>query len=326
MAAHSVTFLQTDASSAIRIDAADSINNNVVTVKNAPRMLYISQGFKIIIGVLVGGFSCIILALFLFIVYHRNHRVMTLGQGGLLAWMTVCGLVTIVGSVTYLPTHDIFCRLRGPFVLIPATLLAAILVGRLFRVYMTLNVAANLGRSTSASISSKRSGHNSLAASFVSEQRIMKFLSILAFSRPFRNYHGSKPIRTASTLRQQTSLQDTVRLIAVLSLPQTVVQVFRACFYASNVTIEYDSTGTIGKQMCTSNDDGWTKYTGVALLAATYLLAVLVAWYSRDLPTAFNEKDQIFQAATMNGVICFVIIAMIFITESPTTSPNVTVR
>jgi hypothetical protein len=52
---------------------------------------------------------------------------------------------------------------------------------------------------------------------------------------------------------------------------------------------------------------------------------VLVAWYSRDLPMAFNEKDQIFQTATVNGLVCVIIIALLLITDLPTTSPNISV-
>jgi hypothetical protein len=53
-------------------------------------------------------------------------------------------------------------------------------------------------------------------------------------------------------------------------------------------------------------------------------MAVLAAWVARDLPSALNEKTGIFNSSAFNSVLAFLILALVFITDSPTTSPNVT--
>jgi hypothetical protein len=323
---HAVEFFKTDGPTAYRIDIAAAAPNFVMTIKNAPKILEITEPFKIAIGVIIGVFSSIALAMVGFIYKYRNHRVMTLAQGGLLGWLAACAFVAITASFLYLPTHDIFCRMRGPLVMIPTTMMAAILVGRLWRVYMTLNTAANMGR-TSTKEQVGGGLISNVTRSIVSEQRIMHWLGVLAFSRLFRrNTDASASRNRRSSFRQQTTQTDTVRLILVLSLPQIFLQVFEASYFDTNVEIEFNDAEDVGRYRCNASSNLWIMYVGVTVLAMTYLLAILVAWYSRDLPTAFNEKDQIFQAATINGIVCMVGLSLVFVTDLPSTSPNVTVR
>ena len=306
-----------------------------MTIKNAPNILEITDPFKIAIGVLIGIFSSIALAMVAFIYKYRNHRVMTLAQGGLLGWLAVCAFCAITASFLYLPTRDIFCRMRGPLVMIPLTMMAAILVGRLWRVYMTLNNASSMGRSsssknigTSSSGGRRESRMSSVTRSIelVSEQRIMQWLAVLAFSRICRRKSPTSSRQRRASFRQQTTREDTIRLILVLTLPQIILQLFQAIYFDTNVEIEYNDTEQIGRYQCNASSNRWIMYVGMTILAATYILAILVAWYSRDLPTAFNEKDQIFQVATINGIVCLVGIGLMFATDVPSTSPNVTVR
>jgi hypothetical protein len=302
-----------------------------MAVKNAPEVLEITDPFKIAIGVVIGIFSAIVLAMIGFIYMYRDHRVMTLAQGGLLGWLAACAFCAITASFLFLPTGDVLCRMRGPLVMIPLTMMGAILVGRLWRVYMTLNVASSLGRSSPKNMDGggreSRISIVTRSIDMVSEQRIMHWLGVLAFSRLFRrkNAHGSSHQHRAS-FRQQTTREDTIRLILVLSLPQIILQVFEASYFDTNVEIDYDDMEQIGRYRCNSSSDGWIMYVGLTVLAVTYILAILVAWYSRDLPTAFNEKDQIFQAAAINGTVCLVGISLLLATDFPTTPPNVTVR
>jgi hypothetical protein len=301
-----------------------------MTLQNAPTILEITRSFKIAVGVIIGVFSSMALAMVGFIYKYRNHRVMTLAQGGLLGWLAACAFVAITASFLYLPTQDVFCRLRGPLVMIPTTMMAAILVGRLWRVYTTLNNASSMGRSSNKGGGGGRKSRISSVTrsiNIVSEQRIMQWLGVLAFSRICRRNTDPRSSRQRrASFRQQTTREDTIRLILVLSLPQIILQVFEAVYFDTNVEIEYDDTEEVGRYRCNGSSNRWSLYVGMTVLAVTYILAILVAWYSRDLPTAFNEKDQIFQVATINGIVCMVGIGLMFATDLPTTSPNVTVR
>ena len=55
------------------------------------------------------------------------------------------------------------------------------------------------------------------------------------------------------------------------------------------------------------------------------MLAVVVAWISRSLPSAFNEKVQVFHAAAISILLAFMTILLISITSDPTTHPDVKV-
>ena len=81
-----------------QVDVANAIPGTIMEVNDPPETLYVSKQTKIFVGVIIGICSLISLVMFIFIVVHRKHRVMTLAQGGLLAWLTASSFCTIVFS------------------------------------------------------------------------------------------------------------------------------------------------------------------------------------------------------------------------------------
>jgi len=129
-----------------RVDVTDAVPDNVLEVRDPPKVKEVSKAMKICLGVASGIFGSIALWMFGFIIYHRNHAAMQLAQGAFLASMTGCCFVAIAFTFTSMPTRDLWCQLRGPMVLCPLTIIGAILVGRMWRVYCTLSGAHALGR------------------------------------------------------------------------------------------------------------------------------------------------------------------------------------
>jgi hypothetical protein len=247
---------------------------------------------------------------------------MTLAQAGLLGWLSACSVITIGSSFLILPTRDVFCRLNS-LVIVPATIMAAILVGRLWRVYTTLSVANNMGRS---SLTNNGKGKPRRSFLELSEPRVMNVLGMLAFSRLLKKKASRGGRRQSASLRQATTRADTVRLILILSLPQAVLQISHVAYYNSTSVIEITKDDRDGKEKCSDDGFRWLTHTGYLILALMYILAVYVAWCSRYLPTAFNEKDQIFRAATINGVVSLLVIVLLVVTDLPTSNANVSVR
>eukprot|EP00538_Stauroneis_constricta_P004397 CAMPEP_0119555080 /NCGR_PEP_ID=MMETSP1352-20130426/7400_1 /TAXON_ID=265584 /ORGANISM="Stauroneis constricta, Strain CCMP1120" /LENGTH=825 /DNA_ID=CAMNT_0007601789 /DNA_START=233 /DNA_END=2710 /DNA_ORIENTATION=- len=330
--------LPDDESFGYRIDFANTISSNIIIVQEPPRILSITRNFLISIGVLLGVFGLVMVAILYFVATNLKSRVMQLAQGDLLICFAACSLWTIVCSFLFLPIHDVFCRLSLPLVLIPATLMATILVGRLWRVYMTLSGASNIGSSLQRSSlhdnpeqsksKLKRKRDKVLAAFMVSEQRLMEFLAWIAFSRPLNRLRGRSRNkgtnrRSSASLRQTASRNDTLRLAIILSFPQIVIQIVGAAYYDMKIWVELNEAQTIGREQCYCTGSKWLGLFGMIYLVACYGLAVLVAWYSRQLPTAFNEKDQIFQTATINGIVCVIILGLSVVTDTPTTHPNI---
>ena len=291
-------------------------------MKPPPTILKVEAGFAIVMCCVVGIVTLILFAMFCIIVYHRKNKLMTLAQGGLLGLLTITAAIGNITSLFFFPTNDKFCTLAGPLCLIPQTLLAAILVGRLWRVYMTLAVANSLGRATLNT--SERT--NFLSKLIPTEQGFMEVLGLLSLSTCFPQKDTGDKRASARSLRRATTRADTLRLIFMLTLPQIVLQICGAIIYPAVSGIELTDNEKLGRQWCNRGGRGsWTYFTGLALIALVYILAVLVAWFSRNLPSAFNEKDQIFQAASVNSVVSMIVISLMFITNRAETSPHISV-
>jgi len=166
----------------------------------------------------------------------------------------------------------------------------------------------------------------------------MQFLTWLA-RLPFKvasrvpkcggKYPSQKNVRitaSRSSIRQSATTGETTSLIVLLTLPQLALQLFGVAFYRKQVEIVYNSDRDFGREMCSSQGE-WVSWTGIALFSVAYFLAVLVAWTSRRLPSAFNETSKVFQAAAFASLLALVSFPLIAITSAtPTYSPDIAVR
>jgi hypothetical protein len=305
-----------------RVDIANAIPDNVVEVRNPPTIHKVSDSMKIVVGVASGVFGAFALFCFGSIIYYRDNPVMRLAQGPFLAALAACCLVSIGFTFTFLPSRDVFCRLRGPMTLVPITTAAAILVARTWRIYVTLSVALSLGRGGTK-------GRKQAGTDF--GQRLVILLSFLAqlpyliFRNPCKRKRGmQRRMSSVPSLRQGVPAEETISLIAFISFPQVFLQVFAALYYSKELEVELDPNVNIGRYVCNGNGN-WALVAGWGITAAVFLLAVAVAWISRKLPSAFNEKDQVFHAATICAVAAAVVASLDVITNNVTASPDVQV-
>jgi 7 transmembrane sweet-taste receptor of 3 GCPR len=297
-----------------RVDVAKAIPNNVVEIRNPPTIATVTSAMKIGLAVAIGLFGAIAGAMCLFIVVQRNHAVMRLAQGSFLAAIAGACCFQIGGSFAFLPTHDIFCRLQGPLVFVPMTFVASCLVGRIWRVYKVLSVMNQFARLESPQ-----------TTSLVSGDCLILLLSFLA-RLPLRCKKYSQQSNSLRRSHRQTvSAEETASLIVLLTLPQVLIQVLGSALVPNwDLVEELESSGNVGRIVCDSIGD-WVLATGIAYTAAVFLLAVAVAWISRTLPSAFNEKVQIFHAASISTLLAFVTISLVSISSDPTTHPDIQV-
>jgi hypothetical protein len=312
--------------SALRIDLSQFMG--LFGIHEAPRISTIGVGTKIYVGVLSFITGSMTLAMLCLIVKHRNHKVMTMAQAGLLGWLCASTLVVIMFSFLIMPTNDVFCKANN-LLFIPGTIIPAILVGRLWRAYTALSVANRLGRD----LSSNDDGSNDspskstirrklCATNHRTEERVMKWLRWIAFSRVLHRHR--KPQRRSSALRQTTTRRDTVRLILVLCLPQIVIQLFNTFYTDYHVGIVFSQDHQRGRQACISQFGvDWALYIGVAFLTLMHLLACYVAYCSRALPSAFNEKDQVFTSTMINVVVSVCLVGLLTFFDIGEADPNV---
>jgi hypothetical protein len=304
---------------ALRVDIAGNLG--LFGVTPIPDIRGISKGTKTFVAVIIGICGLLVSVMMGLVIHYRNHALMMISQAGFLVWLCFASLVVILFSFLILPTRDIFCQLSN-LLFIPGTMLPAIVVGRIWRSHTVLSVANSLGRnrrdfSTRSAVLNKFDQTNQQV-----EERVMKVLSWIAFIQVVEN-NGRRTAK-GSTLRRVTTRRDTVKLILMLCLPQIILQLVNVFVSTHTVEIVYSEDYQIGRAAC-HNRSGvkWSLYAGVALLACNYLLSFFVAYCSRHLPSAFNEKDRVFRSTSINCLASVTLVALVTFFDIAQIDPNV---
>jgi hypothetical protein len=300
-----------ETSTARRIDIAQTIPDRVLYVQAQPEILTVTKSTKIFLCVVVGLGSAVALFCFGVIVYHQKHPVMLLAQGNLLALLTMVCFLQMFFTFTVLPTRDAFCHVSFPLLQTLLSAIGAILVGRIWRIYSTLSTVNTLGK-----FKEKPRGERCVVAA-------LDWLASL--SGCFVRDKGAAERRQSSqSLRRTVTAQETFFLIFVLILPQACLQTVGGFIFDDSLVTQLDDHDTVGRVVC----EGKPLY----FLFVTYLwtcclffVTVLMAWFSRDLPSAFNEKDQIFNAASCGAIISAMSVALGRLLDEPTVTPDVVV-
>jgi 7 transmembrane sweet-taste receptor of 3 GCPR len=326
----------------VRVDVSSIFPGEPLLVATEPNTKVFDTGAIAFVSTLICVAGLITLGMFAYIIVHRNHRVMTMAQSGLLSGLAAASCTTIVMTFLLMPLEDIFCKLQG-LLFIPATLMPTILVGRLWRVHTTLSVAHALGRGITTMSSSSGEGSGSTKLSSIaqqtrtslskvskkSEEWIMKFLSILACSPCIQRMEQRRSIpskrRSTNSLRRTTTRVETLLLIFLLTLPQVVVQLYDVITYweDTGVWINRSQDVMAAREICRAEE--WVTFFGAGYLALMFILAMYVAWCSRHLPSAFNEKDAVFRAGFLSGIIVILVTVGLSYSDIPEVSPNLTV-
>ena len=303
-----------------RIDMASNIG--LFGLKQPPTIIFVETATKVYVGIVIGICSVATLTMLGLIIHYRDHKIMTMAQSGLLGFLCGTGFVQIVLSFLLLPINDVFCRINN-LLYIPGTVVPAILVGRLWRVYTTLSAANALGRyvPNHTSTDDADSPITLRRVSLRTEERVMKTLNIIAFARFWSK--STSQSRRGSTLRKTATRKDTLTLIFALSFPQVCVQIVAVAIYDSKSIIEFTSDVKYGHQACSQPPHSWPLYTGAIFVGMTYMLAFYVAWCSRNLPSVFNEKEQVFRSALISGLVSFILLGMVAVFDLADADPNV---
>jgi hypothetical protein len=150
----------------------------------------------------------------------------------------------------------------------------------------------------------------------------MDFLSCLANVHSFLKGDFSGATRPA--LRNTVTDADLLRVLFLLTLPQLILQILGVSLYRREVDIVFDVDSSVGRTVC-ERSTRWPLLVGEIYIGLLFVMTIIVAYASRDLPSVFNEKNAIFMTASINGVVLFFVLAMVFIFERSITEPNVTV-
>jgi len=317
----------------IRLDISAQSQEQIISVEDPPKTLEMSKTIKILIYVLIAlydvGASFVLCELIRF----RKHNAVRLAQGSFLAVLTGASIVGCSFTFTYMPEQDWYCSARGFLVLLPFTMIGAILVARLWRVYVTLNGAMALGKSSKVG-QSARMGSQTGIRRFDLLQKIVDFLTWIAQvpllpylvnlctkKKPETRHHR----RASSHLRKTASAAETAQLVIFLVLPQVILQGVGLIIYTPKLELSLNETEQVGRYFC-DEKWSWVSITGFFLAAIIYAFSILLAWQGRHLPSAFNEKDAIFQSGCIAAVLIMINVVVVEMTDNETTSPDSSVR
>jgi hypothetical protein len=281
-----------------QVDVANAVSRNAVYVQPPPVVKKVSNGMIIYLSVIIGIFGLIELLALVYIIVHRDHPAMKLAQSGFLAALVGMGLCQIVFSFAYMPINDNLCMLSGVLILLPTNIGAAIITSRIWRVYKTLASAMKIGRVN------KIENRWDLTEMYLNVLSWLAFFPISVFCKTKANHR-----KNSVGHRQTVSASETLCLVFILSLPQLVLQVFDIVYYSSNLELQISNTGQFGRLVCQGRAS-WVITAGLGLVGLCFLQAVHLAWIARRLPSAFNEKDQIFKVAGFGLIIAFITIAL----------------
>lgn len=291
------------------LSIAQPIHGFVLSMTDTPDPIILTNSKTFIITSITISviYSLTMVAMLIYIIRNRKHPLLKLAQAPFLAVQMACAIIATASSFVFLPIYDVVCQLQGTLIHVPLTVLAATLVGRLWRAYVVIAVAMRVGRRGAMRKQPKY------------EKWTLNMLKVLA------NLHlllqGKNPHKERQyTLRTQVSAWELSRLIIVLSTPQVLLQIFGIIFVPRHLVVDATSNGLIGRQVCSPD---WIPFASMIYMNSIFILAVFVAWVGRDLPSMLNEKDPIFTAGAICIVLTFIAYLCVLVSAAPTTNPDV---
>ena len=288
------------------MDMANSLSEGIVEFTEQKLILENSKTFIISSMVFSALYGLVLIAMMLYIIQKRNHQVMKMAQAPFLAVQVLCGAIIIASLFVYLPVRDEFCMWTGMLTHVPLTILAATLVGRLWRVYSIVSVAMAIG-------TNKGEGRKQFDGK-----------TTMACLRSLANFHlvfyGKLPSARRYTLRTTIGARDLSRLIFVLTLPQFILQLVGILASPRGVDIVFADEGFIGRTTCETSRVGAFGSIYVALM---FLFLLYVSWVAKELPSMFNEKTAVFNTAAFNAALAFGVVILASIADTETASPDI---
>lgn len=321
--AHTAVVMQIGYSAIARLDVADTIiSQGVVHVRARPVLKRVSEATKVIVGVIIAFSGSFALFLVVAIIKYRDHAVMHLAQGPFLCAIAAACFVQIVCSFVILPTRDVHCRLFGPLMLVPITFVASCIVARIWRVYRTLFNVSRLGRRRQGRRRNGGRRRDSVVSTLTSIANIPSMANSHFLQSSTRTSIPPTP-RANSGLHQAISARETTSLVVALTIPQVILQVTNAILRDRKLVLRIDRSDTIESLTC--EEGRFASMAGMIYVTLVFIISVWLAWISRELPSIFNEKDQIYRATSISILTVVAGVALYELLEGSGVSPDLAV-
>ena len=280
----------------VRYDVANAADRRILTFQEPAKILRVSIGVEMFVAA-VSGLSALLVLFLLYQTYiHRNNQIMKLSQGKFLMVLLVAALIASVSVMFINPKNDVYCKVFPPLSYLPATIIYAVILARVWRAQALLSPLL------------QEFYENRFTTNF------SRFVNCITCSS------------TGNNLRTTVTDQQVMMVIFIFTLPQLVLQICAQVFQPRSVTIRYNEDESVGSVYCATNDGtnlrnatNWCLF----LVLGLNVLLLVVAQASRKLPSLFNEVDSIVAMLAINVIVVVIGYAIVRVADSPTTSPSV---
>ena len=259
--------------------------------------------------------STILLYLLWHTIQIRTAQVFELSQGKFLVAMLFSGAISTSSLVLFEPKNDLYCKLWQPLIILPLHIMYAILLGRMWRIRAVISPLLLLTLE-------KKEHWSTKIVNIVNRFTRWGFLhqgncSCLLNDSDFKP--STKKIR-----RTITDLQLT-RVILWLCLPQLIIQLVMLVAYSDNqVIIWTDDDFPQGFEICMYRfDNSVGQSLSIVFLGVLFFMLLVLARGSQDLPSLFNETENILDVAwvTMSMTAGGLVLALA--TRKEDTTPDI---
>eukprot|EP00977_Amphora_coffeiformis_P029485 scaffold41002_cov290-Amphora_coffeaeformis.AAC.1 len=235
----------------VKIDIANLMEQErVFEIKSRPTILAFRR-YTDILAVIIIGTSLTVQGFLLWKTFqHRKESVLQLSQAAFLILLQAAAMFATASAVLYRSSTDMECYLQGPFTLIPAQLMLAIVFGRMRRIIVIMKPLLNWAKEPKKASGGLDAWKSAIASTNPSKQKRRK------------------------SIRQEFTEKQLCNIIFCITLPAILIEVIALTFFLPRRTLHLDDTGMVGRYECGDARERTFFFCSNLLLFATLLLAL----------------------------------------------------
>ena len=329
---------------AFKIDSANTLHQGVVRFQAPSTIKKVGRGSEIFSYLMIFLVGSLELFLLVSTIRDRNHSVIRLSQGIFLVVCLFSALVASTASFLFNPKSDIYCRTYGPVVMIPLQVMLAVIIGRLHRIIAVMTPLMewqqsqynNRGRKKSKRVKKigkmlpswtgndtrgSRTSQSSASSSSLSSDSSDSDSGGRGIAQRARRFRKKK--FQHRTLKVEFSERKLWLYVALISSPQIIVQIIGLALYPQSIVVLFNTDKSIGRQQCFNSDAPNYHYAEYAVLFITVLYLLIQSQRTKRLPSLFDEGESISAAIVSCVVVTVIGIAVIAVSNEPTSSADV---
>jgi len=303
-----------------KFDASNIVDGRVLTIYEVPTVKSVSLGIEVLSYVMIALSCGLLLWLLVVVLAHRQHNVFKLSQGTLLLAFLSAGIVTCASAFLLNLKSDVYCKLKGPLILIPLQFMVSIITGRLLRVIWLMKPLISWADNRTAL---------SKAAVKQGAKMLPSWLGKTSTSASDGGDAGiertagkSRRFRSRNHLKKTFSTKQVILIVSLMTLPQVLAQILLVALAPLEQDILWNEDRSVGRYHCHGHGD-LVQWFPLIYLGATILTLLAVAYQSRNLPSLFNEAGVMFTSTVATVAMAAVGIPVVIVTEEPTSNPSV---